>query len=113
MKSLADATLSGTVQSYIVDPGSGEKLECEYQDPTDEQRRRLADLEQDAQDGDEDAAKELENLVIDELFLSEKVTSESGLALKQAVIAGLFRGLGKNDAVEDAQELMEDLQGNQ
>jgi len=108
-----DVTLSGTVESYIVDPGSGQKLTCEYKDPTDSQLRRLQDLEEKAEE-DEDAANELEELVIDELFLSEKITTESGLAQKQAVIAGLFRGLGANDAVEDAQNLMEDLtEGNQ
>jgi hypothetical protein len=114
MKDISDVTLSGEIESYIVDPGSGEKLQCRYQDPTDDQRRRLKELEEKA-DNDEEAAKELEKMVVDELFLSDKVTTDSGLALKQSVIAGLFRALGANDAVEDAQELMEDLQdkGNQ
>jgi hypothetical protein len=113
MKHIDDVTLSGTVESYIVDPGTGQKIQCEYQDPTDDQRRQLRNLEEKADNGNEDAAKELEELVVDDLFLSDKITTESGLAQKQAVIAGLFRGLGANEAVEDAQELFEQLnEGN-
>lgn len=109
MKDISDVTLSEKIESYIVDPGTGDKIKCYYQDPTDDQRRKLAELE-DASDDDQEAAEELEQLVVDELFLSDKVTSDSGLALKQSVIAGLFRALGANDAIEDAQELMADLQ---
>ena len=112
MKSIDDATLSGKIKTYIVDPGTGEKFRCFYQDPTDEQRRRLQELEE--ADGEE-AGDDLQELVVDELFLSDKITSDSGLAQKQAVITGLFRALGANDAIDDAQELMADLQeqGNQ
>jgi len=112
MKSIDDVTLSGKIESYIVDPGTGDKIKCHYQDPTDKQRRRLQELEE---ADDEEAADDLQELVVDELFLSDKITSDSGLAQKQAVIAGLFRALGANDAIDDAQELMADLQeqGNQ
>lgn len=109
MKSIEDVTLSGEIESYIVDPGTGDKIRCYYQDPTEEQRRRLMELEDKAED-DPEAAQEIEELVIDTLFKSEKVTSNSGLAQKQAVIAGLFRALGQNEAIDDAQELMATLQ---
>lgn len=111
---IEDVTLSGTISSYIVDPGTGDEIACEYEDPTEEQRQELVRLEERAEDGDEMAEERLREIVVDDLFKSDKITSDSGLALQQAVIAGLFRGMGANEAVEDAQELFEDLnEGNQ
>lgn len=113
-KSIEEVTFAEEIQSYIVDPATGEKIDCKYKDPTQEEQNKLGDLQEQAENGDEDAAEEFEELVIDELFLSDKITSKSPMALKQAVIAGLFRALGDNTAVQDAQELVSDRldQGN-
>jgi len=112
MKDLRDATLSAEIQTYLVDPGTGDKLRCRFNDPTDEQQRELAELQEKAENGDEAAADEFEQLVIGELFKSDKITPASPMAQKQAVITALFRALGDNDAIQDARELL-DVEGNQ
>lgn len=103
-----EATLSGEIKTYLVDPGTGNKLTCAFRDPTESERKKLAELQAKAsEDGDEEAAAEFEELIIDDLFQSDKITSDSTMALKQAVIAALFRALGDNDAIKDAKELVQ------
>jgi len=105
MRDLREATLSGEIKTYLVDPGTGDKLRCRFNDPTDEQQRRLADLQERAEGGDEEAAEDFEELVIGTLFKSDKITPASPMAQKQAVITALFRALGDNELL--------DVEGNQ
>jgi len=114
MKSIEDATLSAEIQGYIVNPANGERLQCPFKDPTDEERKKLATLEEAVDNGDEAASDELEELIVGEFFLSDKITTDSPLAQKQAVMTGFIRAVGGDNAVtEDARELMEQIdQGN-
>lgn len=110
MKRIEDVTFEEKIEGYIVNPATGNKVACEFSDLTDEERRKVVELEERADEGDEEAAEKLEELVIGEYFHSDKITPDSPLAQKQAVLAGFLRALGADNAVtQDAREMMERL----
>lgn len=115
MKSIEDATLRAEIEGYIINPANGEQLKCRFKDPTEEELETFVELEEATEDGDEEAAEELEQLLFNEFFLHGTIDQDSPLAQKQAVITGFMRAVGADNAVtQDAEELMEQLdqQGN-
>jgi len=111
----ADA-VSGTTKGYVVDPGTGEKLEATFTDISEEQQQELQDLEQKTNSGDSDAAKELQKKIVNEYCHNEISYSDVGVAMRQAIMVGFLRALGdKNEAVSEAEDFfnaVSEAQGN-
>jgi len=115
MTELSAQTISGTVDGYVQDPESGEKLEATFKDIDEGTRMELEELEERADNGDEDAAEDLEKKIVNDFCLNDITYAETGVALRQAIFVGFLRALGDNDAVDEAQEWfdsMEPQQGN-
>jgi len=113
MTQLSRDTISGTVDGYVKDPGSGEKLEATFKDIDEATRLELEQLEQQADDGDEEAAEELERKIVDEFCLNDITYADTGVALRQAIFVGFLRALGDNDAVDEAQEWFDSVEQQQ
>jgi len=115
MTELSRQTISGTVDGYVKDPGSGEKLDATFKDLTEGQQQEFQQLEERADNGDEEAAEELEKKIVNDFCLNNISYADTGVALRQAIFVGFLRALGDNDAVDEAQEWfnsVEQQQGN-
>ena len=108
--------INNRVSGYVVDPESGDKYEAVFKDPTDEERRKLAELEEQTNDGDQDAAQELQSLVVGEYLIEPDLDPDTiGIAWAQSILVGFLRALGDNKAIEEAQDFfdsVEEAQGN-
>lgn len=111
---LSDSALSGTTTGYVVDPGTGEKLEATFTDLSDEQEKELDELEQKANGGDADAFDQLLEKVIDDYCQNDVSYEEQGRATQQAIFTGFMRALGDtNEATEEAEEFFDTMEAAQ
>lgn len=111
---LTPDVVSNRVSGYVVDPETGDEYDATFKDLTNDEREELHNLEQKADEGDTEAARELEQKVIDEYLLNDGFNSEDlGLAWKQSIIVGFLRALGDNEATQEAQEFFDTMEAAQ
>jgi len=113
---LSSDAISGTTTGYVVDPGTGDKMEATFTDIGESEQKELEGLENKAKNGDADAATELNKKVINEYNHDDITYEECGVAMRQAILVGFMRALGdSNQAVDEAEEFFEavsEAQGN-
>jgi len=111
---LTQEAIHQEVSGIVVDPKSGDEYEATFKDLKDSEREKLAELEEQLNDGDEEAGQELQDKVIGEYLIEPDLDPDDlGLAWKQSVIVGFLRALGDNKAVQSANELFDTVdQGN-
>lgn len=114
---LSKDAISGVTSGYVVDPGTGEKMEATFKDIGEEEQQELESLEQKAKEnGDEDVMKDLLKKVINDYNQDEITYSDCGAALRQAILIGFMRALGdENASTSEAEEFFESVreaQGN-
>jgi len=110
MTELSTQTISGTVDGYVTDPGSGKELDATFKDIDESTRMELEELEKQADEGDEDAAEELDKLIVNDLCLNDISYADTGPALRQAIFVGFLRAIGDSNAVDEAREFFDSVQ---
>jgi len=112
-QSLTAEVVSNKVTGYVVSPEDGEKFEATFKDLTQSEQKELEELEQKADEGDEEAATELQRKVVNDYLLNDMEFEDTGIAWRQSIMAGFLRALGDNEAMREAQEFFEGVEGNQ
>lgn len=113
-QTLTADVVSNRVTGYVVSPEDGEEFEAKFKDLTQSEQRELEELEEKANSGDEEAATELQERVINDYLLNDMEFENVGIAWRQSIMAGFLRALGDNEAVREAQEFFDGMeqQGN-
>lgn len=116
MDKLTTDVISNRVSGVVVDPETGDEYEAVFEDLQESERQNLADLEERANEGDESAAEELQEKVIEDYLIEPNLDiADLGVAWRQSIMVGFLRALGDNKAIESANEFFEDVeeaQGN-
>lgn len=108
---LTTDVITNRTTGIVTNPETGEDYEAVYRDIGESERQELERLEEQAEDGDEDAAQELPAKIIDEYLIEPDLDADDvGVAWKQALMVGFLRGLGDNKAVESANEFFDSVE---
>lgn len=114
---LSKEAISGVTTGYVVDPGTGDKMEATFKDIGEGEQQELEELEKTAKEsGDEEAMTKLLKKVINDYNQDDIQYEDCGAALRQAILIGFMRALGdENASTSEAEEFFESVreaQGN-
>jgi len=113
-QALTADVVSNKVTGYVVSPEDGTEFEATFKDLTQSEQKELEELEERANEGDEEAATELQKRVVNDYLQNDMSFENTGIAWRQSIMAGFLRALGDNEAMREAQEFFEGVQeGNQ
>jgi len=111
---LTTDVITNRVTGYVTHPETGDEYEAVFEDLQEGERQELAELEEKAETGDEDAAQELQRKVVEDYLIEPDLDIEDlGVAWRQTIIIGFLRALGDNKAIESANEFFDSVEANQ